>query len=288
MRGRVARWLPAALLVLLAPAILGAQEGGGSAYTLQAMEDANGTLRSMWMDLRVEQIEILTVGRGRASIRIHQQPFRWVANDERRLAKGDQLTYLVDLEDIPPLESLPTGAVEAAIDRAVRTWGAQSCLRRVAIEKRPDDRSDPDLFDAVSGYGEPGSFGAADVIVAGWLPAGFFESVVPSGGETVVALSVTFIFVGLDGEPTDIDRNGYLDTAVSEIYFNDAFHWTADPAAKESLDVESVALHEFGHSLGLGHINCSEAVMSAVYTGPRTELTSQDHAALCTLWGRWH
>jgi hypothetical protein len=29
-------------------------------------------------------------------------------------------------------------------------------------------------------------------------------------------------------------------------------------------------------------------VMSAVYTGARTELTSQDHAALCSIWSRWH
>lgn len=288
MRGRVALWLPAALLVFTTPMMLGAQEEGGNAYTLQAMDGFNGTLRSMWMDLRVEQIEILTVGRGRASIRIHQQPFRWVADDERRLAEGGRLTYLVDPKDIPSLDSLPAEAVEAAIDRAVQTWGAQSCLRKTAIEKRPSDGRDPDLFDAVSGYGEPGSFGAADVVVAGWLPAGFFDSVVPLGGETVVALSVTFIFVGLDGNPTDIDKNGYLDTAVSEIYFNDAFRWTADGDAKESLDVESVALHELGHSLGLGHIEDSEAVMSAVYTGLRTELTPQDRAALCTVWGRWH
>ncbi len=288
MRGRVAHWLPAALLVLTTPAMLGAQGEGGNAYTLQAMHGFNGTLRSMWMDLRVEQIEILTVGRGRASVRIHRQPFRWVSGDERRQAQGERLTYLVDLEDVPSLDGLPAGAVEAAVDRAVQTWESQSCLRKVPIEKRPDDGGDPDLFDAAFGYGEPTDIRAADVVVAGWLPAPFFEAVVPSGGETVVALSVTFIFVGLDGEPTDADRNGYLDTAVSEIYFNDAFRWTVEgAAAQESLDVESVALHELGHSLGIGHINSSEAVMSPVYAGVRTALTYQDHAALCTVWGSW-
>ncbi|HVR98252.1 MAG TPA: matrixin family metalloprotease [Thermoanaerobaculia bacterium] len=286
MRGRVALWLPAVLLALIMPATLGAQEEVGSTYTLKAMEDFNGTLRSMWMDLRAEQIEVLTTKRGRASVRIHRQPFRWVTNDERRQTRGG-LTYLVDLGDIPSHLNLPAEEAEAAIDRAVQTWGAQSCIRKLSLEKRPDQGGDPDLFDAASGYGEPGGFGAADVVVAGWLPAGFFNSVVPSGGETVVALSVTFIFVGPDGEPTDVDKNGYLDTAVSEIYFNDAFRWTTDPAIQEGLDVESVALHEFGHSLGLGHINCSGTAMSSVYTG-RTELTPQDHAALCGLWARWH
>lgn len=288
MRGRVARWLSAALLVLMTPAMLDAQEGEGSAYTLQAMEDANGTLRSMWMDLRVEQIEVLTAKRARGSVRIHRQPFRWVANDERRRAEGAQLTYLVDLGDIPAQLGLGAEDTEAAIDRAVQTWSSQSCLRKTPFVKRPDQGGDPDLFDAASGYGEPGDFGAADVVVAGWLPAGFFDLVVPSGGETVIALSVTFIFVGMDGEPTDVDKNGYLDTAVSEIYFNDAFRWTADKPVPESLDVQSVALHEFGHSLGLGHISCSETVMSAVYSGARTELTPQDRAALCSVWGRWH
>jgi hypothetical protein len=100
----------------------------------------------------------------------------------------------------------------------------------------------------------------------------------------VVALSVTFIYVGPDGEPTDLDGDGYLDTAHNEIYYNQGFSWEGGAG----LDVESVALHELGHTLGIGHLDPPpEAVMNPVYAGARTEIQPLDHAALCSVWGAW-
>jgi hypothetical protein len=40
----------------------------------------------MGLDIAVESIEFFTIGLGRPSNRIHQQPFRWVPNDPRRAA----------------------------------------------------------------------------------------------------------------------------------------------------------------------------------------------------------
>lgn len=283
-------WLSAVLMLFapLAALAAGEAQGEGDPYTLQAMEEFNGTLRGMWVDLRVEQVEVLTIGQGRASSRLHRQPFRWVPNDLRRKADGDRLTYLVDTADIVSSSVLPAGTAEAAVDRAMTTWSQSSCLQKVGVAKRAADGSDPDIFDAAYGHGGFGDFRTADVVVAGWLPPNFFDAVIsPDSGSAVLALSVTFIFVGPDGQPTDVNRDGYLDTAANEIYFNSGFSWTAGGAAA-GMDVESVALHEIGHSLGIGHIGPPPtAVMNPVYGGLRTELLPLDHAALCTVWAGW-
>lgn len=284
---------------LLVPAGLEAQRGEGDPHVLGSMEEANGTLRAEWMDLRaewmdlraewmdlrieVEQIEVLTLGAGKASSRIHGQPFRWVPNDGRRAADGTNLTYLVDAGDVAPLADPAAG--EAAIDRAAATWGADACLGGTRIVKRASDGADPDIFDSLLGFGGWGDYRLADVVHAGWMPPEFFDAVVgPGGGDSVLALSVTFIWVyGSTGEPTDVDGNGYLDTAANEIYYNSAFGWESG-----GMDPQTVALHELGHSLGMGHVSPPpEAVMNPVYSGVRTDLQPLDRAALCTVWGSW-
>jgi hypothetical protein len=259
------------------------------------MNDFNSTLRAEWMDLRaewmdlrVEQVEMLTIGQGRASSRLHRQPFRWVPGDRRRAADGTNLTYLVDLSDGFGASGLTAGPTEAAVDRAMATWSADICLQKAHVVKRAGGGSDPDIFDSRFGYGGFGNYRAADVVHAGWLPPDFFDRVAgPGSGGSVVALSVTFIYIGPDGEPTDLDGDGYLDTAHSEIYYNSGFSWAVGAGAG-AMDVQSVALHEFGHALGIGHIGPPPtAVMNPVYAGARTDLLPLDHAALCTVWASW-
>jgi hypothetical protein len=276
-------------LALLAPASLPAQEGEGDPYLLAAINDVNGVLRAEWMDLRaewmdlrVQQVDVLTVGQGRASARLHRRPFRWVAGDLRRQADGNNLTYLVDVSDLGQ-SGLGAASAEAAVDSAMGTWGSDACLDNVKLVKRTG-AADADIFDFAYGYGSRGDYRAADIVHAGWLPPSFFEQVTgPGGGETVVALSVTFIYIGRDGQPTDLDGDGHLDTAHNEIYYNEAFSW-----ASGGMDVRSVALHEIGHSLGIGHIGPPpEAVMNPIYAGFRTGLYPLDHAALCSVWAAW-
>jgi hypothetical protein len=281
-----------AALVLVVPAASRAQEtsqGEGDPYVLAVMEDFNRTLRAEWMDLRVEQIELLTVREERAGGRIHRQPFRWVPGDPRRAAEGTSLTYRVDVSEGFGASVISTGTTEEAIDRAMTTWSSDLCFQKLQLVKRQSDTPvDADIFDSQFGYGEFGDYRAADVVHAAWLPPDFFEKVTgPGGGESVLALSVTFIYVGPDGEPSDVDHDGYIDAAHSEIYYNQGFSWSNDGAADGGIDVESVALHEVGHALGLGHIDRSGAVMSAVYIGPKTKLRPCDHAALCSVWSSW-
>ena len=283
MSRKAAVWI--ASVALLAPLAAVAQEGDPA--TLRAMELANGVLKAQWMDFRVEQVELLRASQPqRPSIsRLHGQGALWVAGDPRRAADGDRLTYLISRSDGPAGGQLLDGDT-AAIDRAMAAWAAVPCLSgKVEIVERPDSGEDVDIFDSVFGYGGFGNWQAADIKIAGWMPPSFFETVTgPGGGQSVLAMSVTFVFVDADGNPTDANWDGYLDTAANEIYFNDGFSWQS----AGGFDLETVALHELGHSLGGGHVDSRHtAVMNPVYAGARTELTPKDGASVCPVWAAW-
>lgn len=278
-----------AAVTLLAPVGLSAQaqsfQPEGEPYAIETMTEANDDLKALWMDIQVEQIEVLTLGDGRSSSRLHRQPFRWVSGDARRRADGDRLTYLVDLGDTTG--SLAAADAEAAIDRATSTWASTPCFAKVPVVKRAYSGADPDIFDAMQGFGGVGNYRLADIVHAGWMPPAYFDAVAgPGSGETILAFSVTFIYVGPDGQPTDVNGDGYLDTAANEIYYNDGFSWLL--AEGRGMDLETVALHEIGHSLGIGHVGPPlEAAMNPVYAGADRELHALDRAALCGVWSRW-
>jgi len=264
-------------------------EGGKEATDLlQLMQDLNDVLKPQWLDYRVEQIELLTIGQGQPVARIHQRDFRWVSGDPRRDAQGDTLTYLVD----PSWGAATSGGVsqpdtEAAIDRAMGRWATAGCLDFPVI-KREFPGGDVTIFDYFLDRGEFGDPFAADIVHAGWLSedSGLLDS-------DVLGISVTFIFVDpATGEPTDLDGDNRLDTALNEIYFNDRFRWALSGAGEagpdEPVDLETVVLHEAGHALGVGHFGAPpQAVMNPTYTGPRRELYPIDLAGLCSVWGGW-
>lgn len=285
-----------AALVLAFPAGVAAQ-GEGDPDVLAAMNAINEQLAASGLGIAVQQIEFFTIGAGRPSTRILQQEFRWVPGDPRRLAQGNDITYLVDQSDGATASGLTSAQTEAAIDRAFATWDAESCLSKVDLVKRADGGDDPDIFDSFFGFGGAGDPFLADIVNAGWLPRAFFEAVIPGGGRGVLAFSVTFIFTDGAGNPTDIDGNNHLDSALNEVYYNDTFGDPGDDRAGNpwgidiplpGIDVETVGLHENGHSLGVGHFGPPpDAVMNPVYAGIRQDPQAIDQAGMCTIWSSW-
>jgi len=270
------------VLVLSIPVAVDAQDWQDEVYSL--MNATNDDLKAMWMDFRLESVEFFTIGQGRSAARVHQQPFRWVAGDSRRAADGTHLTWAVDESwGDATANGVPAGAVEAAIRRATATWQADSCLDRVGVVERRHLDGDLTVTDFFVGGGSLGDPFAADVVHAGFLPG---EP--PLFRPGTLAFAATYIFVDRDsGEPTDRDGDGYLDVALTEIYYNDDYTWGID-AELPAVDVETVVLHEVGHALDLGHFGLPpEAVMNPVYDGPRHDLKPIDHAGLCAVWQGW-
>jgi hypothetical protein len=293
----VAAVLAAALVTF--PATL----GGQSARTdpaLALLQRVNAQLAGSGLRIAAESIEFFTIGNARPSARIHQQAFRWVANDARRLAEGDHITYLVDQSDGATASGLTSLQTEQAIDSAFATWSATDALDNLTLVKRADTGADPDIFDALVGrkFGRSGNPFLADIVNAGWLPRDFFETAGgPGGGRGILAFSVTFIFTDDDGNPTDINGDNFLDSALNEVYYNDTFGDRRDDRVNNpwrinqplpAIDVETVALHENGHSLGLGHFGPPpDAVMNPVYAGPRHLPFAADESGMSAVWGSW-
>jgi hypothetical protein len=295
------------ILAVLAVLIIGwggsgrrvsAQAARGDPQVLARMGQINRQLAALGLNIAVEAIDYFTIGQGRPSNRIHQTGVRWVAGDARRLADGDKITYLVDQSDGATASSLTSAQTEAAIDRALDMWQLERCFKKVNIDKRADTGADPDILDSLFGFGDLGTPFLADIVEAGWLPRAFFEAIGgPGGGRGILALSATFVFVDENGVPSDINRDHYLDAATNEVYYNNTFGqpgtdragnpWGIN-AALPGVDVETVALHENGHSLGIGHFGPPPvAVMNPVYGGIRQSPFPTDHAGMCAVWGSW-
>ena len=286
-----------AAAALLVPMAASAQEG--DANVLARIGDVNAQLQSMGLDIAVEEVEFFTIGQGRPANRIHQAGTRWVAGDPRRLADGANITYLVDQSDGATASGLTSAQTEAALDRALTTWQRESCLKKVRLVKRADSGADPDIVDFFFGFGGFGNPFLADIVEAGWLPRAFFEAIGgPGGGDQILAVTFTLIFVDpATGAPTDINGDRFLDTALAEVYYNDNFGNPGGPFPGSpwgvninlpGVDVETVALHENGHALELGHFGPPPAaVMNPVYAGIRQSLLPTDHAGMCAVWGSW-
>ena len=262
------------------------------------MQQINQQLAANGQHVAIEALDFFTIGNGRPGVRIHQTPFRWVPNDPRRLADGTNITYIFDRSGGRTASGLTAAQTEAAVDAALATWSSDDALKQVAIVKRPDPGTDITIFDAFFGFGGSGNPFAADIVDAGFYPRAFFEAVGgPGGGRGILAFSVSFIFVDNNGNPTDINGDNYLDTALNEVYCNNTF---GDPSSDRAgnpwminqplpaVDVQTVALHENGHSLELGHFGPPpDAVMNPVYAGIRHAPFPTDDAGMSAVWQSW-
>lgn len=72
---------------------------------------------------------------------------------------------------------------------------------------------------------------------------------------------------------------------AGKCHFDEDETWALNHSG-ENRDLETVALHEIGHLLGLAHSNVSGSVMFPTYAGQQRTLTADDIAGIQALYGR--
>src|SRR4051794_19830923 len=68
---------------------------------------------------------------------------------------------------------------------------------------------------------------------------------------------------------------------AGDIVFNSGQNWQIN----SGLDLQTVAIHEIGHALGMGHSQITAACMYANYNGIKQSLTSDDISGMQSIYG---
>jgi hypothetical protein len=286
---------------------------------------ANSQLAAMGASTRISQVEWLTrseTGQVGQTVFFNHRGNKQLAHD---FAPGDprrggrtSILYLVDQSDGAAVGGLTNADTEAAIDRAVATWNDVACSH-IPIEKAPDTGADPDVADFFFGGGDLGTINlgpvtTVDIVHGGFVGAALFDALTPGcvpgsvtnpcGSVFVLGVTFTDVFVDEDGTPTDINHDGKLDVAFREIFYNNS-----DPDANGATipwridahpDVETTALHEFGHGLSQAHFGkvfstdsngkvhfAPLAIMNAGTDRVSQRLLGTDVGGHCSIWADW-
>jgi hypothetical protein len=257
------------------------------------MVSINAQLEASGSNYRLDQVEYLTNAESGAIGQTvffnnrgnKQLPAHFVPGDPRRDGRTN-ITYIADNSE-GAVDALTPSQTSAAFDRAMATWNGVNCSS-LAITRLAPSEEDIGFIEFVNGLGgDPNLF--ADVVHAGWVPAGTLPP-------NVIAATFTVIFIDDAGAPTDIDGNGLPDVATREILYHDNFVWQINA----NIDVETIALHEAGHGLSQGHFGKAfvtnsngklhfspRAVMNAAYSGVQQQLAGTDNGGHCSIWGSW-
>jgi hypothetical protein len=244
-------------------------------------------------------------------------PIQYVPGDARRHAEdSDVLYYRIDLTEIPP--GFSAVEVETAIESAVATFNAVPCSKTHLVRVDTDPGSDIGFAQHLVGLGGSDT-PLPDITFGGWLPSEFFAAVgqFPANGVTFPIVfdgDETSLVPGYDalaapGDYSDVDHDGNADAYALEVYFNIDSSYTMDPEAGNAptlIDIESIALHELGHALGMDHFGRTEIILDENYefvdilvnehSTPlmntnnyltTRELSGSDVASFCEIYANW-
>lgn len=270
------------------------------------VETVNAEFASRGVDARVNDIWLFTVGAGTDPYRRLRTGARWPWNP---------VLYYLDVPDFTPQQ--PASAIEAVLERSYERWNEVKASS-IRAERITPSVGNVDIFDGqldldpTSGTtcdsnidltaevwdpGYPYFTPAADIVVGGWMSGDWFSECF--GANNILGITITLSY-------GDVDADQYTDRIYVEQYYNEAFDWVLSGAQilGPGEDLESIATHENGHALGLGHyggagkvppglfasgnlgmIFSPQAVMNPGYLGgEKRELYSIDEAALRTLY----
>ncbi|MCA1686287.1 MAG: matrixin family metalloprotease, partial [Planctomycetia bacterium] len=142
-----------------------------------------------------------------------------------------------------------TAAWQSAIEKAAAVWESETAINLALV-------SDNGAPEGTSGNQQDDSrFG--DIRI----------SMIPQGGGVLAFASL----------PPPINGG----TSAGDITFNSNVNWSPN----SGYDLETVALHEFGHSLGLDHSSVMTAVLYAYYHGTTQNPTSDDVSGIQSVYG---
>lgn len=272
--------------------------------SLDSMDDINPMLAEQGLNVRLAYAETVTKANGAetaegqtifANDRTKRLTAQWVPGDARRDAEGNDLDYIIwDVFETANFGTPDQVSSTPAIDASFDTYNNVKKKAKLNIIKQPNTFANPS---AILG-GDPF---LADISEVGFLPGFLFDAVLGAGSsQNVLGVTFTFVFIDGNGDPTDINNDGFGDIALSEIWYNDNFLWTDQGDAGTGIDIETVALHENGHTLGFGHFGkifitnnnnklhvAPRAVMNAIILGEQRDLLGTDKASYNSLYGSW-
>jgi MYXO-CTERM domain-containing protein len=155
------------------------------------------------------------------------------------------------------LEAIAPGTTQAELERALGDWSRVECAE-VPLEAVMSTDAPLDAVDGVSTVG---------FVESGWT-------------HDLAAIGVTLV------QRQACSRVGGCIVEADTVFNGEGFTWVTKRGALPEVNAYSIALHEMGHYLGLGHTIDADAAMNASYARGYLLLNDDDEAGLCSLYPR--